>query len=335
MTDKRMRECPDCDRPEAISRRDFVRAVGGAAIAGSIASTAPLAAAARSIAAPPSTNAESSVKRLYDALTPDQKKIICFGFEDDKRKRINANWAITKPQIGTFFTKDQQAIVDEIFRDVTSPEGYERFQRQMKGDYGGFEKYHVAIFGEPGTGQFEWEMTGRHLTIRVDGDSVQGSAFGGPIVYGHGAGDSQKGLPGNVFYYQTQKANEVFKALDGKQREKALLEDAPAEDAVQIQGTGGKFPGIAVGELSRDQKELVESVMKTLLSPYREKDVSEAMDILKQGGGLDQVHLAFYQSDDVGEDHEWDVWRLEGPSLVWHFRGAPHVHAYVNVGIKS
>ena len=31
----------------------------------------------------------------------------------------------------------------------------------------------------------------------------------------------------------------------------------------------------------------------------------------------------------------WDIWRLEGPNFVWHFRGAPHVHAYVNISQKS
>ena len=27
----------------------------------------------------------------------------------------------------------------------------------------------------------------------------------------------------------------------------------------------------------------------------------------------------------------WDNWRLEGPAFVWYFRGAPHVHVWVNV----
>lgn len=324
--------CPDCERIEPVTRRDFVRAVGGAALAAPLFS---LAAPSRVARAADSTGAETAVKRLYGTLTSDQRKAICFPFDDPKRNRINANWAITKPTIGDFFTKEQQAIVDEIFKGATSPDGYERFQKQMEDDSGGFDTYHVALFGEPETGKFEWELTGRHMTIRVDGDSVEGTAFGGPIVYGHGAGDSQKGLPGNVFYYQTIKANEVFDAMDGKQREKALLEKAPKENAVQLQGASGKFPGIAIGELARDQKELVEKVMKVILAPYREKDVDEAMAILKQGGGLDALHLAFYKSDDIGGDHVWDIWRLEGPNFVWHFRGAPHVHTYVNIGVKS
>ena len=35
--------------------------------------------------------------------------------------------------------------------------------------------------------------------------------------------------------------------------------------------------------------------------------------------------------DDLGNDGVWDIWRLEGPSMVWHFRGAPHVHTWVNI----
>jgi hypothetical protein len=41
--------------------------------------------------------------------------------------------------------------------------------------------------------------------------------------------------------------------------------------------------------------------------------------------------LAFYRRGDIGDDGVWDNWRLEGPSFVWHFRGAPHVHVWVNV----
>ena len=33
----------------------------------------------------------------------------------------------------------------------------------------------------------------------------------------------------------------------------------------------------------------------------------------------------------MGDDGVWDNWRIEGPSFVWHYRGAPHVHVWVNV----
>ena len=43
------------------------------------------------------------------------------------------------------------------------------------------------------------------------------------------------------------------------------------------------------------------------------------------------VGQAFYRQGDLGDDSEWDNWRLEGPSFVWYFRGFPHVHIWVNV----
>ncbi|MBX9656703.1 hypothetical protein K2Y11_24055, partial [bacterium] len=101
------------------------------------------------------------------------------------------------------------------------------------------------------------------------------------------------------------------------------------------------YDGIAVGEMSADQKQLVNKVMSDLLSPYRTEDVEEVMQTITANGGLDKIHLAFYQLDaggknaDIGNDGVWDIWRLEGPGLVWHFRGAPHVHTWVSIADVS
>ncbi len=75
--------------------------------------------------------------------------------------------------------------------------------------------------------------------------------------------------------------------------------------------------------------------LETLLSPYRTEDVNEAMAILTKGGGLDSLRMAFYQQGDLQSDKIWDIWRVEGPSLVWNFRGSRHVHAYINIGIGN
>lgn len=321
--------CPDCDG--GLTRRDFVRAVGGAALA---AGAVPFLSVPRSAAAAPTRKsaAETAVKQLYETLTDTQKKTICFPFDHELRQRISANWHVTDPVIGDdFYSVEQRGLIDQILRGVTSEDGYERLLQQMEYDDGGMNFYSIAVFGQPGSGKFQWLMTGRHLTLRADGDSVENAAFGGPIVYGHGAEDPQE----NIFHYQTKKANEVFGALDPKHRERALIATAPRESNVPLQGDGGKFPGVAVGELSSDQKELVESVVKVILAPYRTEDVDEALAVLKSGGGFEKLHLAFYKQGDLNDDQVWDIWRVEGPTFVWHFRGAPHVHTYVNIGRKA
>ena len=60
----------------------------------------------------------------------------------------------------------------------------------------------------------------------------------------------------------------------------------------------------------------------------------EAVAALKRQGGLDRCFLKFYRHDDLGDDGVWDNWRLEGPAFVWHYRGAPHVHVWVNVAAR-
>lgn len=321
--------CSDCD--SSFDRRRFLRTVGGAAIA--TAAAPALFSSRLAHAAPtPESAAETAVGRFYNSLSEAQKKEVCFPFDHELRKKISANWHITKHAIDDkFYTKEQRTLIDEIIRKVTSEDGYGRFKEQCEYDDGGIGAYSVAVFGTPGSDKFQWELTGRHLTLRADGNSVDKAAFGGPIIYGHGEEDPKQ----NVFHYQTKQTNEVFKALDAKQAALALVKMAPKESAVEIQGDSGKFPGIGVGELSSDQKQLVEQTLKVLLAPYRQEDVDEVMAILKATGGVDKLHMAFYQNADLGSDKVWDVWRVEGPAFVWHFRGAPHVHAYINIGMKS
>ena len=326
------KKCSECESNSTLRRRDFIKTAAGAVLVGA---AAPVMLGGRIVQAAPSASskAETAVARFYQSLTEQQKSAIAMPFDHELRKKINANWQITKPTLeDDFFTEAQRALVQEIVKGVTSPDGYERLQKQTDADSGGWGAYSVAMFGIPGAGKFEFELTGRHLTLRADGDSVDQAAFGGPIIYGHGEESSPVN---NLFYYQTKKVNEVFHALDANQAKLALVKDAPSEAAVALQGSAGKFPGIAVGALSADQKKLVEATLKTLLSPYRQEDVDEVFEIVKTGGGLDKLHLAFYQQDDLLGDKVWDIWRVEGPSFVWHFRGAPHVHAYINIGVKA
>jgi hypothetical protein len=75
------------------------------------------------------------------------------------------------------------------------------------------------------------------------------------------------------------------------------------------------------------RKELVRRVMSDLLAPFREVDAQESMRLATQTG-FDDLRLAFFKQQDLGDDGVWDVWQLEGPHMVWYFRGAPHVHCW-------
>lgn len=342
------RPCPDCDGDWSLNvdRRDFLRTVSVSA-ATTAAAGLPLFATPRVAAAPtPSSAAETAVKALYDSLTDEQRKEVCFDwdYKDPKRgllrTHVSNNWQITSHHIKSdtkpFYTKQQEIIIHDIFRGIVNPEWYARFLKQLRDDTGGKPWGHdqsIAIFGKPGDGKFEFVMTGRHMTVRADGHSENHVAFGGPIFYGHAASgfNEKPGHPGNVFWEQGRKANFVFQILNGKQQQQALVEARPDEAEVAFQGDKGKFSGIPIAELSADQKAEVQKVLLSLVEPYRKEDQEEALECLRRQGGLDKCSLAFYKDGDIGNDREWDNWRIEGPAFVWYFRGEPHVHVWVNV----
>lgn len=311
-----------------MNRRDFLRhsALSGAA----------LALPAIGEGASPATSSETLVKTLHDSLSPEQREALVFAFDDPLRTKIANNWHITEQRIGRFLNADQNAMVREIFLKAHSDEYAETVIKQVEHDSGkaGFGDSSIALFGEPGTGKFQFVLTGRHCTRRIDGDSVAGKAFGGPIFYGHAADGFHEGPEhrGNAYWYQAKSANRVYAMLDGKQREKALAEKEAPDNAttIRLRRAAGDLPGLALADMSPDQKEAVRGVLKDLLMPFREIDRAESIKLIDKAG-FDQLHLVFYREGDIGEDGTWDNWRLEGPHMVWYFRGAPHVHTWVHI----
>lgn len=321
-----------------VGRRDFLKTSGAAALTvGGLVGFPNWAIARDSGPAVP----ESTVKTLFGTLSEEQRTKICFPWDhmDPERgllrTRISANWNITDPSVDTkFFSDDQRDLIRQIYEGIIHPDWHARIDQQLEDDAGGWgHDQTIAIFGTPGEDKFQFVMTGRHMTIRCDGDSAEHMAFGGPIFYGHAADGLEEAPdhPGNVFWPQALEANKLYTMLDGKQRKLALLPKSPGESRVAFRGPGGELPGIPLSELSADQKEHAQLVLQKLIEPYRQSDRDEAIQCLKAQGGLDACHLSFYQDEDLGEDGVWDNWRLEGPSFVWHFRGSPHVHVWVNV----
>jgi hypothetical protein len=332
--------CPDCENAAPpFDRRQFLIVAGAATVAAGL-----MPGLARGDDASTAKTPETLVKQLFTTLTDAQKKVVAFDWDhqDPKngllRTRVSNNWHITAPEIRSdFYTKDQQEIVRAIYEGLFQPDWVKQIDKQLQDDNGGKAwgtSQNVALFGKPGEDKFELVMTGRHMTVRVDGNSIDHMAFGGPVFHGHAAsGFNEKvGHPGNIWWPQAVEANKVFEMLDGKQRTKALAAQTPKEESVGFRGSAGEFPGIAISDLTADQKEQVQKTLQKVLEPYRNSDRDEALDCLKKQGGLDKCSLVFYASGDLGDDGQWDNWRLEGPSLVFYFRGSPHVHMWMNIG---
>lgn len=316
--------------PNVDSRRRFIQKGAQALSAGWLGSS--LAEAA------PQFASETLVRQLYESLDETQRSQICLPWDHPLRLKVDNNWHIRPKRLKDVLKADQQDLVRQIFDKLHSEEYKKEVWRQFDQDNqrdGGFASASIAIFGTPGTDKSEFVFTGRHCTRRCDGDSEAGTAFGGPIFYGHASKSFKEGLSheGNAYWFQAKRANEVFQALDAKQRVLALCEssrDEEGNDTVKLTGKSKGLDGIPMSALSADQKNLVRMVLRDLLAPFRAEDATESMKYI-ESGGFDNLHLAYYKNQDIGNDGVWDVWQIEGPNMIWFFRGEPHVHCWAHV----
>jgi hypothetical protein len=347
----------------SLDRRELLSIVTTAgtmtALGGALSRAVPASAAS----AERGSVADAAVRALYESLSEQQKKVMCFDWDKKGygglplRLHVTNNWAVSNMTVGAL-TKDQQALVEEVLKSVLKPGWPEKLAQQAKDDTGKLwtEDRKIAIFGTPESGKCHCVISGFHLTFRAGSDRDAHAAFGGAICHGHQpSGFYEKpGHPGNIFWYQAQQAHKVYQILDGKQQKKALVLEGmpyyefdgkidrtvilpdskfkrPMEPDVRFRGSVGGLPGLPVVEMTRDQREAMQKVLASLLEPYRQPYQDRVLRCLDRQGGLEKCHLIFYKEHTLGKGGEWDNWRVEGPAFVWYFRGYPHVHSWVHV----
>jgi hypothetical protein len=346
--------CPECDEafafpePLPVDRRHFIRVVGGAAATVALGAAGSVHGARAETKTEKKTRpAEELIKELFSGLKDEQKKKVVLPYDHGTGKgrrptRLGMyNAAIHNIRIETVYTKAQTELIERIVKAMSSgDDGYRRISRGGTWDATGtFARCGALFFGQPTwPHKCAFVFTGHHLTIRTDGDFQDGTAFAGPIYYGHSPNGYSRG---NLFNYQTQSVISLHNALDLKQRDKATIAQGnPGEmdPSIKFRTKAEDRPGLAIADLSKDQKALVEKVMRDVLSPFRKEDVDEVMLVIKRIGGMEKIKLAFfadnYEGAKTSKEQPWSFWRLEGPGFVWNFRVLPHVHTYVNISSK-
>jgi hypothetical protein len=349
MADNPKAFCPECDeqvaQPEGLDRRDFLRTVSGQAAVAALSAGGLVAATPRLLADAPTPTAdrvprpaEALVRELYSGLSFEQRQQVVLPWNHGAgpgrtATRLRMYNGPINQRIGAVFTPSQRELIDRILRAISADDnGHRQLTRNGNFEAGGaMQGCGVNFFGNPlADGPFAWVFAGHHLTVRVDGNSAPDAAFGGPIFYGHGEHGYS---PRNLFFYQTRAVLSVFEALSERQRQQAVISGSPGENepSVRFRPAGQTRPGINSGDLSPDQRRLVEQVMRSVLSPFRQEDADEVMQLIRRNGGLERINLAFYEDRRVRDGQRWHFWRLEGPGFVWNYRVLPHVHTYVNI----
>ena len=308
-------------------RRDILRMVAASAIAPFLD---------KAIAA----QKDSLPMQLYKSLNEMQRNRICLALDHPKRDFISNWWYICpEERLHSFFSPDQQDLVKQIFESLHALDFREKMNWQVQKDLMGDIKNtpSVAFFGTPENPDFEFIYTGHHVTRRCNAHSDKGMGFGNrPIFYGNFAKSfrESKDHEGNPFWYQGIEFNSFVSALDASQRAQVLVDAAPRTEkpsGVIVKRSTG-IPGLPVSTLSEDQKTLLLRTMRSMLACFRDDDVDATIQTIERKNLINSLFISCYGGDlDIGGDAVWDVWQIEGPNLVWYFRGAPHIHGYFHL----
>ena len=276
--------------------------------------------------------------RLYDMLGAEEREAVCLGYDHPLRQYHNrgvdtgGGWAF-------FLGRDARQTVVDLVHAGLSQKGSARVPEQWYSKILGIHLTRLAIFGDPHAGPYQVLVTGAHLNLRLGGRSREGVAFGGPQVYGDQAGDNEVGLPGNVYREQLARGQRFFASLSPGERQAARRPKAPVQTDIGLQGAAGRFDGVAVANLGAQSRQLARAAVDEILATYAEEDAAYAWQCLAQNGGVEALHAADYAQDhqggrDVGPGPS-QIYRFEGPAAVFHFRGEPHLHAFLNVGMDG
>jgi hypothetical protein len=294
------------------------------------------------------STSDSLPMQLYKSLNDEQRSLVCLPANDARRQFVS-NWWYIHPdhRIPSTFNADQQSLIKQIFDSMHSAEHQAAVNEQVLLDQYGDAKNAPAagFFGTPDDKDFEFIFTGHHVTRRCNAHTDQGRGFGGyPIFYGHyphPLREMSKNFneapehPGNPYWYQGRLFNKFVQSLDAAEQSKGLVRAEPRgeQPAVVIQKPA-EPKGLNCGELSGDHKRLLLDTMRGMLAMFRPADVVATMDSITTRNIIERLHISWYTGKyDIGSDHQWDTWQIEGPDLVWYFRGYPHIHCYFHLNV--
>src|SRR3954469_20051909 len=195
-------------------------------------------------------------RQLHDSLAAEQRVDTCVPYDHPLRQYHNRGVWGGGREVIFGFTRRQRRLLTDLMYAGLSVEGRSRVPEEYFTRWSGVHSMRVLICGDPKAPPYQVIMTGTHVNLRVGGRSREGAAFGGPQVYGDQRGNERPGLPGNVYRDQFLLGQRILWHLDAATRKLAMLDEAPVQTGIELQGRGGSFPGVAVSALAAEARAL-------------------------------------------------------------------------------
>ncbi len=296
---------------------------------------------------------DACLARLDASLSPGQRALTVRPFDHPARQITNTISVFRSPHIGTLFDAEQTALIERLYHTMVSDRGRDWLHHTITLE-GRLDACVLSLFSdEPagslatGKGRTQAMINGGHLMLRRGAEARSGYAFGGPISYGQQLGNGRYRVEGNAFAAHGDAANRFYEALDPDARRRSLVPSPPNELMVQPLGAAARPDGVSLASTTGPAREAAEELVETVLATYEADARSDARSCLEENGGIDALSVCFYadkgfyadgsrfsesaKPNDSQELPYWHVWRIEGPGCVIHFKGWPHVHAYIDI----
>lgn len=195
--------------------------------------------------------------------------------------------------------------------------------------------YYVSIFGEPDAkGTWSWRFEGHHLSVNIT--IVKGTLLSvTPSFFGSNPATVKDGKFAGLQVLKDEEeiARKLVKSLSDEQKQKAIIAAKAPDDIFSGQdrkvnkGLFDPAKGIALSELTDDQKAILTELIKVYASKYR-LEIVKQMEERKDLFAAKEVRFAWMGGVEPGEGH---YYRIQTPIFLFEYdctqNNANHVHA--------
>lgn len=298
-------------------------------------------------------NYPQTLALLDRSLSEQQRLYTVLPWHHPTRQITNTVAIHNSPHIGTLFNANQMALIRHLYTLNLSNQGLDwlHYTTAFEGKFDGsvFKIFTDANAGSlANASSLQTMLNGGHYMLRDQQSADEAYAFGGPIAYGQQLGNRQYKVQGNAFKAHGDAVHDFHRSLSDAERQQAYQLSPPVELITQIQGPNGQFSGVKIGDTSLDSQALAKEMLNTIFAAYRQHQRQDALSAIEQNGGMESLYLSLYSDfsfyadgkkfSDLSANEKRQagvpyaqVWRIEGPTSVIHFKGYPHVHGYINI----
>jgi hypothetical protein len=191
--------------------------------------------------------------------------------------------------------------------------------------------YFVSIFGEPGAKTWAWRWEGHHLAFNF---TMAGNELvsGSPSFYGTNPNEVRTGPRAGLRALPLEEdlALKLVTSLSEEQKKVAIYTNTAPSDIITVADRKARLlepKGIQMSKLKKEQRALLEELMKEYVLRYHEPTALVHYKELL-AGGADSIHFAWAGPLEKGKPQ---YYRIQGPKFLIEYdntqNNANHVHA--------